>query len=288
MKKFIKLLTTLCLAAVISIPAFTLTACNKNDPYTIKIGASVTPHAEILNDVVKAELAKEGYTLKVYEYTDYVLPNTAVELGDLDANYFQHIKYLNEFNVENGTHLASVLGVHYEPFAIYKGGKFSSTSLADLPDGAKVLVPNDTTNEARALYLLQQAGLITLKADADPLLATKSDIALNPKNLDIQEIEAKLCAVNLPECDISVINGNYALGEGLTSDDALLFEVASEEVRSQYVNVIAVKQGHENDPKIQALVKAFKTAAVKQYILDKYDGAVVPVFEIEELKAAIA
>ncbi|MCM1306188.1 MAG: MetQ/NlpA family ABC transporter substrate-binding protein [Bacteroides sp.] len=285
MKKFIKLLTTLCLAAVICIPAFTLTACNKpdpNDPNTILIGASVTPHAEILKDVVKAELKKQGYNLVVYEYTDYITPNTAVESGDLNANYFQHIKYMNEFNEENGTHLVSVAEVHYEAFGIYRGGKYSSGELADLPDGAKVLVPNDTTNEARALFLLQQAGLITLKENVNPMTATKTDIESNPKNLDITEVEAAQTAISLPDTAISIINGNYALGAGLSYDDALVLEEQSAAV-AQYVNVIAVKEGHENEAKIVALAKAIKTAAVKQYILQKYDGGVVPVFEVEEL-----
>lgn len=291
MKKLTKLLTTLCLGAVICIPAFTLTACNKydpNDPNTIIIGASVTPHAEILKDAVKAELENQGYKVAIYEYTDYVQPNTALENGDINANYFQHIKYLTEFNNDYNTHLTSVLGVHYEPFGIYKGDKLSSNSLSDLADSATVVVPNDVTNEARALNLLQKAGLITLSPDADPLLATKNDIISNPKHLNIKEVAAEMCATSLPDCAISVINGNYALDAGLSLNNALLTEDATDDAVAQYVNVIAVKQGHENDAKIQALVKAIKTVKVKKYINNKYPGAVVPVFEIEELEAAIA
>lgn len=275
MKKFIKLLTALCLIAVLCIPAFTLTACNK-DKNVIKVGASATPHAEILN-ILKDELAKDGYKLKVVEYGDYVLPNTAVEYRDLDANYFQHNLYLNDFNATRGTHLKAVAQVHYEPFGIYRGS-YSTGALADLPNGAKVLVPNDGTNEARALLLLQQCGLITLRNGVVASNVKKTDIVANPKNLDIVELEAAQIPLSLQDGAIGVINGNYALQAHLNLNNALAIEDPNDANVSQYVNVLAVKEGKENDPKIQALVKALLSTKVKQFIEQTYGGAVVPVF----------
>ena len=240
---------------------------------TLTIGASPAPHAEILA-VVKDLLAKQDITLEIKEFDDYILPNEAVEDGSLDANYFQHITYLNDFNSEYSTHLVSVADVHYEPFAIYAG---KSADLAALPDGAKVGVPNDATNEARALLLLQDNGLITLKEGAG-LDATKDDIAENPKNLDIQEIEAKLLTSSLPDLDVAVINGNYAITAGLKVADALAVESADSDAGKAYVNVLAVKEGRENDPAIKALAAALTSDEVKTFIEDTYAGSVVPVF----------
>ena len=239
---------------------------------TIKVGASPAPHAEIL-EVVKGLLAQQGVTLDIVEFDDYIIPNTALEEGELDANYFQHITYLNNFNEEHDTHLVSVAEIHYEPFAIYPG---KCASLTDLPDGAKIAVPNDGTNEARALLLLQANGLITIKEGVG-LSATKLDIAENPHGYDIVEMEAKLLPSVLADVDLAVINGNYALGAGLTADQALAFEDASEATQP-YVNVLAVKEGRENDPAIQALVAALQSQEVKDFMNQTYGNAVVPVF----------
>lgn len=239
---------------------------------TLKVGASPAPHAEIL-EVVKDLLAQQGVTLEVVEFDDYVLPNTALEEGDLDANYFQHITYLNNFNDEHGTHLVSVADVHYEPFAIYPG---KTAALADLPDGAKIAVPDDGTNEARALMLLEANGLITLKEGVG-LAATKLDIAGNPHNYEIVEMEAKLLPTALADVDLAVINGNYALGAGLTSDQALTFEDAAQ-AAEPYVNVLAIKEGNEDSEAIQALVKALTSQEVKDFMSKTYGSAVVPAF----------
>ena len=240
---------------------------------TIKVGASVTPHAEIL-DQVKDTLAQEGYQLEVVEYNDYVLPNTALEDGDLDANYFQHITYLNDFNEENGTHLTDVASIHFEPFGLYAG---KSASIEELPDGATIAVPNDTTNEARALLLLEQEGLITLNPDAG-LSATVVDIVDNPKNLNIQEVEAAQLARVLPDVDLAAINGNYALEAGLKVSDAIATESSESDAAKAYANVLVVKEGTENEPKIQALIDALESDTVKDFIEQNYDGAVVAVF----------
>ena len=240
---------------------------------TLKVGATPAPHAEIL-EVVKDILADQGITLEIVSFNDYIQPNTAVESGDLDANYFQHITYMNDFNQANGTHLVDAADVHYEPFGLYAG---KTTSLDALADGAQVAVPNDATNEARALLLLQQEGLITLKEGAG-LTATKADIAENPKNLDIVELEAAQIPSRLGDVDLAVINGNYALGAGLKVADALAIESADGEAAKAYVNILAVKEGRENDPAIQALAAALTSDTVKTYIEDTYQGAVVPVF----------
>lgn len=240
---------------------------------TIKVGASPAPHAEIL-EVAKDILAEQGITLDIVEFNDYIQPNTAVENGELDANYFQHITYMNQFNESDGTHLVSAAEIHYEPFGLYAG---KTTSLDALADGAQIAVPNDTTNEARALLLLQQEGLITLKEGAG-LTATKADIAENPKNLDIVELEASQLPVRLGDVDMAVINGNYAIDAGLKVSDALAVEASDGEAAQAYVNVVAVKEGHENDPAIQALVAALKSDEVKTFMEETYQGAVVPMF----------
>lgn len=243
------------------------------DDKVIKVGASVTPHAEILEQV-KDTLAEQGYTLEIVEYNDYVLPNTALEAGDLDANFFQHQPYLDDFNAENGTHLVSVAKVHFEPFGIYAG---KTDSLDALQDGATVAVPNDTTNEARALLLLEAQGLIKLKEDAG-LTATVLDIEENPKNLEIQEIEAAQLVRSLPDVDIACINGNYAAEGGLDVADAIAVEASDSLAAETYGNVIAVKEGNEDSAKTKALVDAVLSDKVKQYIQETYGNAVVPVF----------
>lgn len=240
---------------------------------TIKVGASPSPHAEILNQV-KDDLKEKGYTLEVVEFNDYIQPNTSLESGDLDANYFQHITYLENFNEENNTHLASAGNIHFEPMRIFAG---KTSSLSNLADGAKVAVPNDTTNEARALLLLEQEGLIKLK-DGVGTAATKLDIVENPKNLDIQEVEAAQVPRTLSDVDIAVINCNYALSAGLNVNDSLAVESDTGEAAKAYANVIAVKTGNESSEKTKALLDALKTDKVKEYIEKTYSGSVVPLF----------
>ena len=241
---------------------------------TITVAASPTPHAEILNDAVKPLLEAEGYTLVVQEFTDYVLPNTATEEGEVDANYFQHQPYLDSFNEEKGTHLVSVEAVHFEPFGLYAG---KTASLKDLKEGAVVAVPNDTTNEARALLLLEQEGLIKLK-DGAGITATTNDIAENPLNLQIKELEAAAIPTVLADVDIACINGNYAQGASLSVEDALATEDATSLAAQTYANVLVVKDGNQNSEAIQTLAKALVSDEVKSYIEKTYDGAVVPVF----------
>ena len=239
----------------------------------LKVGASITPHAEILAQV-KDTLAAEGYDLQVVEYNDYVLPNTALEDGELDANFFQHQPYLDDFNAENGTHLVSVAAVHFEPFGLYAG---KTDSIANLKDGATVAVPNDTTNEARALLLLEAQGLIKLKEGAG-LTATVLDIEENPLNLEIKEIEAAQLVRSLPDVDIAAINGNYAAEGGLNVADAIAVEASDSLAADTYANVIVVKEGNENSEKTQALVGAVLSDGVKSYIEETYGNAVIPVF----------
>ena len=240
---------------------------------TIKVGATPAPHAEIL-EIAKGILAEQGITLEIVEFNDYIQPNLAVESGELDANYFQHITYMNEFNVSDGTHLVSAAEIHYEPFGLYAG---KTASIDELADGAQIAVPNDTTNEARALLLLEQEGLITLREGAG-ITATKADIEENPKNLEIVELEASQLPVRLADVDMAVINGNYAIDAGLSMDDALATESADGEAAQAYVNVLAVKEGRETDPAIQALAAALCSDEVKTYIEENYNGAVVAVF----------
>lgn len=240
---------------------------------TITVAASPTPHAMIL-EVAKEVLAQQGITLNIMEFTDYIVPNTATEEGEVDANYFQHITYLNNFNEEQGTHLVSVAEIHYEPFGIYAG---TTASLADLPDGAQIGVPNDPTNEGRALLLLQQEGLITLKEGVS-LTPTKLDIEENPHNYDIVEMDAAQLPRSLGSLNLAVINGNYALQADLNAADALAVEASDGEAAQAYVNVLAVKEGRENDPAIQALVAALQSDEVKAFMEETWPGAVVPMF----------
>ena len=240
---------------------------------TVTVGATPAPHAAIL-EVAKKLMEADGYTLDIKEFDDYVTPNTSLEDGSLDANYFQHVTYMNDFNDERGAHLVNAAGIHYEPLGLY-GGK--TASLADLADGAKIAVPNDATNEARALLLLEQEGLIKLKEGVG-VSATKSDAEENPHNFEFVEMEARLTPTVLQDVDMAVVNGNYAIDAGLKIADALAVESAEGDAAEAYVNVIAVKEGNENDEGIQELIKCLKSDEVKSFIEETYEGAVVPLF----------
>ena len=265
-------------AAVLAVGCFGLTACgasqeaSSGDDKVITVGATPTPPAEVLEHAVAPILEEQGYDLQVTVFEDYVQPNTAVESGELDANYFQHINYLDAFNEENGTNLVNAGYVHYEPFGLYAG---KSSDLENIADGAKIAVPNDTTNEARALLLLQQEGLITL-ADGAGVTATTKDIVDNPKNLEIVELEAAQVSHSLQDVDFGIINGNYALEAGLSVADALAVESAEGVAAEQYGNIIAVADGNQDSEKIKALVAACQSDEVAKYIEDTYNGAVVP------------
>ena len=252
-----------------------------DDDKTITVAASETPHSEIL-EAAKPILEEEGYDLEVTVFDDYVQPNEVVESGDFDANYFQHIPYLNSFNEEKGTHLVNAGGIHYEPFGIYPGTK---SSLDDIADGDTIAVPNDTTNEARALLLLQDNGIIKLK-DGAGLEATVNDIEENPYNVEIVELAAEQVARVAEETSYIVLNGNYALQAGYSvSKDALAYETSDSEAAKTYVNVIAVKEGNENIYKIKALVDVLKSDEIKDFINEKYDGAVIPFEDSDDAEA---
>ena len=241
---------------------------------TLRVGATPAPHEEILEQVVD-NLAEQGITLEIVPYTDYNTPNTAVEEGEDDANYFQHITYMENFNAEHGTHLVSAGAIHYEPMGIYAG---KSTSLDEIPDGAVIAVPNDATNEGRALLLLQDLGIITLSEDAG-LEATKNDIVDNPHNIDLQEMEAAMLPQTIDEVDFSIINSNYALQAGLDpTTDALASEDTQSDAAQAYANVIAVKEGNENNEAIKALVAALQSDEIREFIETTYEGSVVPMF----------
>ena len=271
-----KKIITVSLAAALAIGALTANGVLVSadaEKGTIKVAASATPHAEILEEA-KPILEKEGWDLEVTVFDDYVQPNLVVESGDFDANYFQHLPYLESFNKENGTNLVSAGAIHYEPFGVYAG---KTTSLDELQDGATIAVPNDTTNEARALLLLEAQGLIKLKEDAG-LTATKNDIVENPKNLQLYEVEAAQLPRVIGDVDVAVINGNYAIEAGYKVSDALAVEASDSLAATTYGNVVAVRAGEENDPAIQALIEALTSDAVKAFIESTYDGAVVPLF----------
>lgn len=264
-----KKLLTLALALILCL---SLAACGgkKDETVTLNVAASPTPHAVILEQCV-APLAEQGIDLQIHEYGDYVIPNTAVEDGEEDANYFQHVPYLDEFNETRGTHLVSVAGIHVEPMGIYAG---KSNSLEDLPDGATIAVPNDATNEGRALLLLEAQGIIKLK-DSSNLAATPNDIAENPKNLEFKEVEAATIPSIVSEVDLAVINSNYALGAGYNPvEDSLAIESSD----SPYVNILVVKEGNENNEAVQALIKVLQSDAIRDFINEEFDGAVVPAF----------
>lgn len=243
------------------------------DPVTIKVGANITPHAEILREA-QPILAEQGITLEIVELEDSVTPNTGVIEGSLDANYFQHVPYLEQFNEENGSDLVSIGAVHYEPFGVYAG---KTTSLSDLPDGATVAVPNNVTNEARALLLLQQEGLLTLKDDAG-INATLADIVENPKNIQFTELAPEQLVQSLPDVDVAVINGNYAIEGGLSVKDALAVEANDGLAAQTYGNIIATSPDKENDEALKALVAVLQSSEISDYINNTYDGAVVPLY----------
>lgn len=280
-KKFLSLILALALSA-------SLTACGSSDTtetaddadssdttetVTLKVAASPTPHAEILEQV-KPILAEQGIDLVITEYGDYIVPNTAVDEGDEDANYFQHTPYLEQFNEENGTDLVSAGKIHYEPMGIYAG---KTASLEELPDGATIAVPNDATNEARALQLLAAQGLIEIDPEAG-LNATPNDITSNPKNLEFTELDAAMIPNTIEEFDLNVINSNYALQAGLNpAEDALASEDAASDAAQTYANIVAVKAGHENDPAIVALVDALHSEEIQEFINTTYAGSVLPI-----------
>ena len=239
---------------------------------TITVAASATPHAEILEQV-KPILAEQGWDLEVTVFDDYVQPNLVVESGEFDANYFQHIPYLESFNEEQGTHLVNAGGIHYEPFGIYPGTK---SDLTTLEKGDVIAVPNETTNEARALRLLQDNGVITLK-DGVGLEATVRDIVENPNEIEIQELEAAQVPRVIDEVAFVVLNGNYALEAGYNVvNDSIAYEKADSEAAKTYVNIIAVKEGNENNEGIVALVEALKSDEIKEFINNTYNGGVIP------------
>lgn len=242
------------------------------EPVVIKIAASATPHAEIL-EKAKPILAEQGYDLEITVFDDYIQPGLVVESGEFDANYAVHVPFLETFNEEQGTHLVSAGGIHYEPFGIYPGTK---ATLDEVAEGDVIAIPNDTTNEARALLLLQDNGLLKLK-DGVGLTATVNDIEENPNNLVFQELEAAQIARVKDEVAYVVLNGNYALEAGLSvAKDSIAYESSDSEAAKTYVNVIVVKEGNENSDAIKALVDVLKSDEIKQYINDTYDGAVIP------------
>lgn len=273
-----KKILALALAGVLVVGA--LTGCGssksessekKTDDKKITVAASATPHAEILEEA-KTLLKDKGYELEVKVFDDYVQPNNVVESGEFDANYFQHVPYLEQFNEERGTHLVVAGKIHYEPFGIYPGTK---KDLKDIAKGDKIAVPNDTTNEARALLLLQDNGIIKLK-DGAGIKATVNDIEENPNNIEIVELEAAQVPRVVNEVAYVVLNGNYALEANYTvKKDALAYEKSDSEAAKTYVNVIAVKEGNENSEKIKALVDVLKSDSIKKFIDEKYDGAVI-------------
>lgn len=273
-----KLVLTVVLVLTLTLTAGLLAGCGdkkegKTDDKVIKVGASPAPHSEILN-AIKGEVEAEGYKLEIVEFQDYIQPNNALDKGDIDANYFQHKPYLDEFNKENGTKIVSAGAIHYEPLGLYKGSK---KTVAELSKGDKIAVPNDTTNEARALLLLEANGVLKLK-DGVGLTATKQDIVENPYDVEIVELEAAIIPRSLGDTALSVINGNYAISAGLTTSDAITFEASDSEAAKTYGNILAVKEGEEKSEKTKVLLKALKSAAAKKFIEDKYQGSVVALF----------
>lgn len=263
-------------AGAAAVLAVGLTACggkeNKADDKTITVAASPTPHAEIL-EAAKDLLKEKGYTLEIKEFDDYPQQNVVVDEGEFDANYFQHQPYLDNFNEEKGSDLVSAAKIHYEPLGIYPG---ASDDLENIKDGAKIAVPNDATNEARALLLLEENGIITLKEDAG-LNATKKDVEKNPHNIEIVELDAAQIARVVEELDFVILNGNYALDAGFNvQTDAIAKEEADSEAAQTYANIIAVKKENKDSEKIKALVEVLQSEEIGKFITDTYEGAVVP------------
>ena len=266
MKNFSKILFVALLCAMVC-----FVGCTKDDSSVLKVGATPEPHAEMLKLVVD-NLAEQGITLKVMEFTDYVTQNEALEGGQIDANFFQHLPYMESFNSERGYHIVNAGGIHIEPVALYSK---KLSSLAELKNGATIAIPNDPTNEGRALLLLQSAGLIKLDENAG-ITATPQNVVENPKNIKFHEIEAASLPRVLLDVDAAVINGNYAISAGLSANtDGLVVEGAD----SPYVNVVAVKEGNENSERITALVKALQSEEIAEFIAERYPtGEVVKVF----------
>ncbi len=277
-KNFVRRIFSLTLAAAV---ALTTAACGgagasgstsaKEAGTVIKVGANITPHAEILEQA-KPILAEKGITLEIVKLEDSITPNTGVIEGSLDANYFQHVPYLEQFNKENGSDLVSIGAIHYEPFGIYAG---KTADLAALPEGALVAVPNNVTNEARALLLLAQEGIISLKEDAG-INATVEDITANPKNITFKELAPEQLVAALPDVDIAVINGNYAIEGGLHVSGALAVEANDGLAASTYGNIIATSPDKANDAALKTLVEVLQSDEISKYIEETYDGAVVP------------
>ena len=242
---------------------------------TITVGATAVPHAEIL-EAVRGELETLGYELKVEIFNDYILPNTSLDDGSLDANYFQHGPYLENFNAERGTDLVNAAAIHYEPMGIYPGSK---STLDELAEGDTIAIPNDGSNETRALLILQDLGYITLTEGINASsVATVLDIVDNPMNLEILEMNAENIPHSLPDVAFGIINGNYALQAGLTGNDALASEDAQSDAAQTYANIVACRNGDESSEKIQALITALTSETCREFIESTYDGAVVPIF----------
>ena len=275
-----KLIKILVLVLTLSLGIFV--GCDKNEDVSdgasseltkITVAATPVPHAEILEQV-KGDLEKKGYELEIVVFSDYVQPNLVVDAGDIDANFFQHKPYLDDFNKENKTNVVSVAQIHYEPLGIYPG---KSNDLSNISDGATIAVPNDTTNEARALLLLETNGLIKVREGAG-LNATKNDIVENPHNIEIVELEAAQVARVVGETDFVVLNGNYALTAGFNvATDALAKEEQDSEAAQTYANILCVKEGNEEREDIKALIEALKSETIKKYIADTYEGAVIAI-----------
>lgn len=276
-----KKLITLTLAAALSL---SLAACSTGEnsssqsstadaaDTTIRVGASPSPHAEIL-EAVQGRLADKGYTLEIVEFTDYVMPNTALSEGDLDANFFQHTPFLNDYNANNNGDLAVACKVHFEPMGIYSD---KITEISSLPNGAKVGIPNDATNEARALNLLEAQGLIKLEEGVG-LAATPLDIAENPKNLEFVELEAAQLPRNLSEFDIAVINGNYAIDAGIL-DKVIANESSDSASAQEYANVLAVRAGNLDSDAIKALIEVLNSDETRTFIEENYKNQFIPAF----------
>ena len=271
MKKIIRIITVF---TVVSLLTFSLFGCAKKSTGSKKlvVGASPSPHAEILKQC-QPILKEEGIDLEIKEFDDYVLPNKALDSKELDANFFQHKPYLDNFNQENGTKLVSVAAIHFEPLGIYSE---SNKDLSSIKDGAKISVPNDTTNEARALKLLEANSIIKLKDDAG-FTATVNDITENPHHVNIVEMEAAQIPLSLKDVDYAVANGNYAIKSGIL-DKVITTESKDSESAQTYANILVVREGDENREEIQALVKALTSDTVRDYINNTYQGTVVPVF----------
>ncbi len=250
------------------------TSSSASETKTLTVAASPSPHAEILNNFAAPKLKDQNIDLEVKEYTDYIIPNQVTSSGEVDANYFQHINYLNNYNKENGTDLVGVAAIHYEPFGIYAG---KSSDLKNIADGAQVAVPNDPTNEGRAFLLLQQEGLVTLK-DPENLEATPVDVAENPHNLNFVEVEAAAVPRQLQDVDFAVINGNYAIEAGLHVSDAVAVEAADGTAVEQYANYIVTTPDKQDDDRIKALVSVLTSDDFKTYLKDTYDEDVLPAF----------